>query len=92
MSEKLSRRNHYPVVGGSGVTAEERKARAFWTGVCRAPKKGEWYLSGAIIEAYKAPNNLTIEYPIAKLMLLEAQLELRIYRDYGNHNRRALKP
>lgn len=32
----------------------------------RAPKKGEWYLSGAIVEAYKAPNDLTIEYMIVE--------------------------
>lgn len=31
----------------------------------RAPKKGEFYLSGAIVEAYRAPNDLTTEYHIA---------------------------
>jgi hypothetical protein len=32
----------------------------------RAPMKGEWYLSGAIIEAYQAPNDLTTEYTIVE--------------------------
>jgi len=32
----------------------------------RAPKKGEWYLSGAIVEAYQAPNDLTTEYTIVE--------------------------
>jgi hypothetical protein len=32
----------------------------------RAPKKGEWYLSGAIVEAYQAPNDLTAEYQIVE--------------------------
>lgn len=32
----------------------------------RAPKKGEWYLSGAIVEAYQAPNDLTMEYQIVE--------------------------
>jgi hypothetical protein len=35
------------------------------SGEFRPPKKGEFYLSGAIIEAYRAPNDLTTEYWIA---------------------------
>jgi hypothetical protein len=42
--------------------------RAVSTGEKRAPKKGEWYLSGAIATAYKAPNDLTSEYHIARLV------------------------
>ena len=34
----------------------------------RCPKKGEWYLSGAIPGAYKAPNDLSQEYWIATLV------------------------
>ena len=30
----------------------------------RAPKKGEYYLSGAIVEAYLAPNDLSSPYHI----------------------------
>ncbi len=36
------------------------------TGDKRPPKRGEWYLSGAIVEAYKAPNDLTSTYWIAR--------------------------
>ena len=32
----------------------------------RAPKKGEWYLSGAIVEAYQAPNDLSMEFQIVE--------------------------
>jgi hypothetical protein len=32
----------------------------------REPKKGEWYLSGAVVEAYRAPNDLSGKYWIAK--------------------------
>ena len=32
----------------------------------REPKKGEYYLSGAIVEAYLAPNDLSAKYWIAK--------------------------
>lgn len=36
------------------------------TGEFRAPRKGEHYLSGAIIFAYRAPNDLSTPYWIAK--------------------------
>lgn len=31
------------------------KLRARWAGEMRPPRAGEWYLSGAVIEAYRAP-------------------------------------
>lgn len=37
------------------------------TGIKRPPKKGEWYLSGAVPEAYQAPNDLSTAYYIAEL-------------------------
>jgi hypothetical protein len=49
------------IMGKPGVMAKP-------TGEFRCPKKGEWYLSGAVIEAYKAPNDLSSEYHIAKLV------------------------
>jgi hypothetical protein len=42
--------------------------RAISTGEKRMPKKGEWYLSGAVVEAYRAPNDLNTEFHIAKLV------------------------
>lgn len=41
--------------------------RVVWTGDHRPPLKGEWYLSGSVIEAYRAPNDLSTPYPIARL-------------------------
>ena len=38
--------------------------RAVRTGEFRRPRKGEWFLSGAIPTAYKAPNNLSTAYHI----------------------------
>ena len=32
----------------------------------REPKKGEYYLSGAIVVAYVAPNDLTSKYHVVK--------------------------
>lgn len=46
----------------------EWTAKARWTGEKRPPKKGEWYLSGAIVEAYRAPNNLSIPFHIAEIV------------------------
>ena len=38
------------------------------TGEFRPPKKGEWYLSGAIIEAYRAKADLVDSYVIAEMV------------------------
>ncbi len=43
-----------------------RSTRLQATGEYRNPLKGEWYLSGAIIEAYIAPNDFSSAYWIAK--------------------------
>jgi len=37
-------------------------------GEFRAPKKGEWYLSGAIPQVWRAPNDLTQEFIICRLV------------------------
>lgn len=37
------------------------------TGEKRPPRKGEWYLSGAQVEAYRAHNDLSTPYHIAEL-------------------------
>jgi hypothetical protein len=47
------------------------KIRAIFTGEKRPPKAGEWYLSGAIVEAYRAPNDLSTPYHIARLVKVE---------------------
>lgn len=47
---------------------------AVWDGSPRRqPKKGEWYLSGCSIDAYRAPNDLPSEYHIARLVKVETQ-------------------
>lgn len=48
-----------------------RDARGVLTGEHREPKKGEWYLSGAIPTAYKARNDLSSKYGIVKLVKIE---------------------
>lgn len=44
---------------GQGKTIPGETVKAVSTGEFRAPKKGEWYLSGGPVEAYKAPNDLS---------------------------------
>jgi hypothetical protein len=48
-----------------------QKIRGVWTGELRPPKKGEYYISGAIPQAYKAHGNLACSYHIAKLVEVE---------------------
>jgi len=46
--------------------------RAIWTGEKRPPKRGEFYLSGAIIQAYRTTHSdLTTPYHIARLVAVE---------------------
>ena len=50
---------------------ESRKgqyARAVRTGSKRPPHKGEWFLSGAIPRAYRAPNDFSVAYHILRLV------------------------
>lgn len=39
-----------------------------YSGEKRCPKKGEWYLSGALGVAYLAPNELSMEFHIAAVI------------------------
>lgn len=61
----------YPVAEGeklpTGVPA--RLARVKATGEFRAPREGEWYLSGAIAEGYRAHVDLMTKFHIGTLMV-----------------------
>lgn len=39
----------------------------------RVPKKGEWYLSGAIPEAYQAKGDLSSPYHVVRLVRIETR-------------------
>ena len=45
--------------------------RAKWTGEKRAPRAGEWYISGAIPAAYMAAGDLGNAHLIAKLVVVK---------------------
>lgn len=71
--EKVSKRALYPLADHlPGVPLGMRhKLRARWTGEKRKPTAGEWYLSGAIVEAYRAPYTMIGEYHIAEIVKVE---------------------
>jgi hypothetical protein len=66
-----------PTFGGGAVVKGglRRQIKATWTGEKRPPKAGEWYLSGAIIGAYRAPNDLSTPFHIARLAVTETRTE-----------------
>ena len=78
----VKRGEYYPVARSDlndkdkkkyGVTETSRNDLvAEWTGKKRSPKKGEWYLSGSKVMAYKAFNDLSPEYLIARLFSKES--------------------
>ena len=63
-------------VFGEGVKFPQT-IKAEYTGEFREPKNGEWFLSGAIAEAYHSPNDLSTKYHIAKLVIVE---EVKTYK------------
>lgn len=55
----------------AALNVEDRVGvRAVATGEFRPPRKDEWFLSGSYIEAYRAEQDLTIAYHIARLALV----------------------
>jgi len=79
---KLSRSGRYRVA--DRPPGERRCVVAQWTGERRPPKAGEYYLSGSLIEAYRAPSDLGAPYHIARLMVVERlQPILRPWKEQG---------
>jgi len=62
----------------NGESAFHKYKKFKRTGEFRPPKKGEWFISGAIPEAYQAPNDLSTAYLIAKPVktkIVEVEIE-----------------
>lgn len=59
-------------VGSSGMDS-----MGVLTGEFRAPKAGEWYLSGAIPEGYRAPNDLTQAFYILRIVRVVRETVIR---------------
>jgi hypothetical protein len=84
MCEKISRNGIYPL--GDWFPSCKDNAmlnnhlRAKWNGEFRPLKKNEWYLSGAIITAYKAYQDYSIPYFIADIFQVEMVTTVRLLR------------
>lgn len=64
----------FPSIDFAMTPSNGKHVKAFWSGHYRAPKKGEWYLSGCegFERAYLAPNDLTgDEFFIMRIALVE---------------------
>jgi len=70
--EKFGLEGKQPLLGYDNNPG--RKIRAVRAGEKRPPLKGEWYISGAFPCAYKALNDLTYDYEIARLVLVESRI------------------
>ena len=57
--------------GFAHLLLSARGFRAEPTGEHRPPRAGEWYLSGAITAAYRAPGDLSTSYHIARIVRVE---------------------
>jgi hypothetical protein len=60
-------RTYRAALTGSGVGRDLRRNRFIRNGEFREPQKHEFYISGAVPEVYRAPNDLKIKYHIAVL-------------------------
>lgn len=67
-------RTYYPLASPYSVLPHRLSSKGFkgkLTGEFRPPKKGEWYLSGAIPECYEAPNDLLSSFNIIEVVKME---------------------
>lgn len=52
------------------------------TGEFRPPRAGEWFLSGATVEAYRTDNNISTAYGIARLVKVKKVTTTKVVQ-YG---------
>lgn len=67
---------YLPSIDYAPMPKNGKHIKAVWDqDIQRAPKKGEWYLSGCegYVRAYRAPNDLSYEYFIAKIVEVETK-------------------
>jgi hypothetical protein len=75
----------FPLASPYSVIGSRRDVRVKYTGEKRPPKKGEYYLSGAIVEGYLAPSDLS--YPchigtLVRVRLVEVEEGPITYEQY----------
>ncbi len=75
---EICRKFDLKIIGGCHSI---RTLRAVKTGEFRCPKAGEWFLSGAIVQAYKAKNNLSTKYHIARIVNTKTEQVISIVQE-----------
>jgi hypothetical protein len=72
---KIKGMNYFKSIDYAPTPANGYCVRAKWSGEYREPKKGEYYLSGCegTERAYIAPNDLSFEYFIMKIVLVKTK-------------------
>ena len=81
MYEPINKATFYPLVDFHPLKLEyPRGLKARWIREFRTPKKGEWYLSGAIIEAYQAKRDMHSPFYIAQILIVESVASYQIKR------------
>lgn len=68
VAQKIRMGVRYPIASEDKGRAPTG-AMAQWSGETRAPKAGEWFLSGAEIEAYRQPHYYDRPRPIATIVV-----------------------
>lgn len=75
----LTRKDVYPLGDRYDCPGiRQNTLRGQWTGEKRKPKAGEWFLSGALIAAYRAPVDLSTVYPIARIVVTRTRTVIDI--------------
>lgn len=65
-------------LGFSGSFANPNEIAAIDSGNFRPPRKGEWYLSSAVVGAYRTPSDLSVPCCIARLVRIEKAETVKI--------------
>lgn len=60
-----------------GMPLARNRVMATPTGEKRQPRRGEWYLSGAVVEAYRAQSDLHGVFHIARLAVVEETTSIK---------------
>jgi hypothetical protein len=68
----------YPLGDYVAGIAPQRDLRAVATGEYRPPRAGEWYLSGALVAAYRTLGDLNHPFHIARVVKVERIVTERI--------------
>jgi hypothetical protein len=71
----------YPPAGGWTAPAN-RRIRP--TGEFRCPRKGEWFLSGAIVEGHQAKADMSAAFYIGELVEIKRKITEEIIRVINN--------